>query len=657
MPEVTIPAVLAFLPAAFVLLFGFWCGTFPGGATAGGAIAGQISVLAALVLGADRWADPLRLGGWRRLAPQLLVIAVFASMFVSSVPRAGRAAALLLPAFLLVPAAVERALASESAKRLGLAALSAALAALAAAALVSQWRLGSPRAAMPLGHHNLLAGFLVTLLPAALLPLRDGGGRRALAGAAGLLAITAVLRSGSLLGVVALAVEAGLALLWWRRWHKLLLPCALLVLALQMPRAAAIFRGADPSTQARLVYLEAGWRGLVARPWLGWGPGSTGWTIARHMRPRPGINPPSEVVGDLHSLPMQILYELGAIGFLATLATAAIFLRRRIAERESVGDPALLAAGLIGMLGAATTRLGGAALSVTALPLAAAVAAGVALAAKPRRAESEPRWPAVVYAAVAAQAMVPLDVAQGLYDRAVSAASRGDEALALRRVEAAARWDPALPLYPARAAWLQAGTPGASARALAAAQAATSISALWLEAGVLLDSPETDAGRALEQACALDPLAAPAPFRLATSLAAREPATAARLAARALLAEPRLLAATFWQQHRELRVEALADLETWNGIDRGWRSERLAGAAASMPGGGPLATLGLEMDRVSARSLSLYAFRRRPWPATLAAIEVDAAAARRITLPPATTLPTSAAAAFPVSCDPGAARP
>src|SRR4029078_12636471 len=120
MSEVTIREVLAFLPAALVLLFGFWCGTFPGGATAGGAVAGQIAVLAALGLGADRWADPLRLGGGRRLAPQLLVIAVFASMFLSSVPRAGRAAALLLPAFLLVPAAVERALSSEVAKRRGL---------------------------------------------------------------------------------------------------------------------------------------------------------------------------------------------------------------------------------------------------------------------------------------------------------------------------------------------------------------------------------------------------------------------------------------------------------------------------------------------------------------------------------------------------------
>jgi hypothetical protein len=651
--------VLAFLPACLVLLFGFWCGTFPGGATAGGAVAGQVAVLGALVLAADRWPDPLRLGGPRRLAPQLLVLAVYASMFVSPVPRAGRAAALLLPAFLMVPAAIERALADVASRRRALAALSVALMAVAAASLVSQWRLASPRAAMPLGHHNLLAGFLVTLLPAALLPWRDRGWPRLLAALGGGLIMVAVVRSGSFLGMAALAVEAGLALLWWRRWHKLLLPCALLVLALQMPRAAAIFRGEDPSTRARLVYLDAGWRGLAEKPWLGWGPGSTGWTIAAHLRPRPGLNPPSEVVGDLHSLPMQIFYELGTIGFLFTLATAAIFLRRRIAERETAADPALLAAGLIGMLGAATTRMGGAALSVTALPLAAAVAAGVALAARPRADGSGRRWPAMAYAAVAALALLPLDVAHARYGLAVAAAAGGDAGAARREIEAAARWDPALPLYRARRAWLDTGAgPAAAEAARAAAAGAVAVAPLWLQAGALGRAAGVSwAGDALAAACGLDPLAGPAPFHLAMALAERDPPRAARLAARALLAEPRYLAATFWSGRGALRAAALAELERWPGIDRGWRETLLAAAAESAPGGGAGgAILGLEMDRESASALSLHAFRRVAWPASLAGVEVDPAAARAVTLPAAAALPSSAASAFPADCGTPAAE-
>ncbi len=609
---------------------------------------GQLAVLGSLALAARRWEDPLRLGGWRRLVPQLLVVTAFLAMLVSPVPRAGRAAALLLPAFLMVPAAVERALARREKRDVALLLLSLATGAVAAASLVWQLVQGSSRAAMPLGHHNLLSGLLVTLLPATLLPLRRSGAPRVIAALSAGLVVTAVVRSGSLLGMTALAVEAGLALLWWRRFHKLLLPCALLVLALQMPRAAAIFRGEDPSTQARLVYLDAGWRGLSARPWLGWGPGSTPWTISQYLRPRPGVNPPSEVVGDLHSLPMQILYELGGLGFLFTLGTAAIFLRRRIAERDDAEDPDLLAAGLIGMLGAATTRMGGAALSVTALPLAAAVAAGIALAARPRRDESAPRWPGLAYAAVALLALLPLDVAQAFYGRAAAASRSGDVDAARANVERAAKWDPSFPLYGARSAWLR----GEHEAARRAAVSAVASPPLWLAAGMVAASAGAESAAAsLQRACALDPLGAPAPMQLAMEQAENAPALAARSAARALLAEPRYLAARFWIGRGSLRAATLAEIERWPGVDVGWKASlvELANTVIPSPSGQP-ARLGLDLDLEPALSFSLYAFRREAWPATLAPIDVDADAARKITIPPASTLPTTPADAFDPSC-------
>ena len=636
------------LPAGLVALFGFWCGTFPGGASASGAVAGQLAVLGCLVLAAGRWEDPLRLGGARRLAPQLLVVAVFASMWLSPVPRAGRAAALLLPAFLMVAPAVERALSDRERRRDALVALSLAVAALAAWSLAAQLRLASPRAAMPLGHHNLLAGFLVTLLPAALLPLRVPGWRRVVAGLCALLIVAAVARSGSLLGMAALAVEAGLALLWWRRFHKLLLPCALLVLALQMPRAAAIFRGQDASTQARLVYLDAGWRGLAARPWVGWGPGSTPWTIAQYLRPRPGISPPSEVVGDLHSLPLQILYELGGLGFLFTLGTAAIFLRRRVGERGEAEDPDLLAAGLIGMLGAATTRMGGAALSVAALPLAAAVAAGVALAARPRRDGAAPRWPALAYATVAALALTPVDVAHAFYGRAAVAARGGDLGAAQSAILRAAAWDPSFPLYGARAAWLR----GEYEAARRAAAQGVAVAPLWLEAGGMgVNAGAASAAAVLERACALDPLGGAAPFQLAVLLADADPPRSARLAARALLAEPRYLAARFWLGRESLRAAAVAELERRPGVDLGWRASLASAASDSRPSANAAAgRLGLDLDLEPALSFSLYAFRRGAWPATLAPIEVDAEAARRVSLPAAAALRSTSSEAFGPGC-------
>lgn len=636
------------LPAALVLLFGSWCGTFPGGATAGGAVAGQLAVIGALAFAAPRFDDPLRLGGWRRLVPQLLVVTAFMAMLLSPVPRAGRAAALLLPAFLMVPAAVERALGRRERRDNALLALALAAGLIAAASLVWQLVQGSSRAAMPLGHHNLLAGFLVTLLPAILLPIRRRGAPRLIALLCAAAGIAAVVGSGSLLGMTALAVEAGLALLWWRRFHKLLLPCALLVLALQMPRAAAMFRGEDPSTLARLVYLDAGWRGFSARPWLGWGPGSTPWTISQFMRPRPGVNPPSEVVGDLHSLPMQILYELGGLGFLFTLGTAAVFLRRRIAERDEAEDPDLLAAGLIGMLGAATTRMGGAALSVAALPLAAAVAAGIALAARPRREDAAPRWPALAYGAVALLALVPLDLAHAFYGRAAAASRRGDAAATRANAGRAADWDPSFPLYGARAAWLM----GEHDTARGAAALAVASPPLWLEAGAMGAAAQLSAAAAeLRRACSLDPLGAPAPMHLAISLAETDPGLAARAAARALLAEPRYLAARFWIGRESLRAATLAEVERWPGIDLGWKARLLELANAITPSmSAPSARLGLDLDLEPALSYSLYAFRRDAWPATLAPVEVDAEAARRVTIPPASALATTKPDAFAGDC-------
>src|SRR6185295_6970404 len=53
------------------------------------------------------------------------------------------------------------------------------------------------------------------------------------------------------------------------------------------PRAIEIARGRDPSAAARLVYLEAGMRGIAERPWLGWGPGATPWTLGPHLQPIP----------------------------------------------------------------------------------------------------------------------------------------------------------------------------------------------------------------------------------------------------------------------------------------------------------------------------------------------------------------------------------
>jgi O-Antigen ligase len=629
------------LPAALLLLFGLWSGTFTGGATALGAGCGQAALLGASLLAAGYWIDPLRLGRAGRWVPLALWVALAASAWASPVARAGRVGLILLPAFLLVPTVVERAWQDERTRRLGLRALAAVVGGVALGSLLYQWRHALPRTGMPLGHHNLLAGWLVAGLPAALLPLREKNRWRFLGLAAGLLAVAAVLASRSLLGAAALGVQAALLLLWTRRWHRWMVPVALLVLSLQLPRVATIFSGSDPSARARLVYLDAGWRGLEARPLLGWGPGSVPWTIAEFLRPIPGVNPPSEIVGDLHSLPLQILYELGGTGFLFTLGTAALFLRRRVTERGSAEDPPLLAAGLIGLLGAAVTRLGGASLSITALPVAVAVAAGVALAALPRRPRLVGPWLGGAYVAVAVLALLPLLRAQVLYERAAV----GRETESVTALERAVDLDPELPLYRARLAWLRGTvlpTPTAAKTALRAAEQANAVAPFWLMAGRLGRRADAAwAAAALERAAALDPLAASAPFE--RLLASPADSTAACWGARALLAEPRLLGATAWRGHEALRARAVAQLAAWPGVDLGWRAAVVECAAASRLDGDE-SSLGLELDLhpEPARSFSLHAFRRVSWPAVLSPVEVVHSACGEGLVPATTMAGTSA---------------
>ena len=79
---------------------------------------------------------------------------------------------------------------------------------------------------------------------------------------------------------------------------------------------------------------------------LGWGPGSASWTTAEHLRPIPGLHPPDQVVADLHSLPLQLGYELGWSGLLLTGGLALVFLRRRGA---AAADPRLRRFALLGL--------------------------------------------------------------------------------------------------------------------------------------------------------------------------------------------------------------------------------------------------------------------------------------------------------------------
>lgn len=667
----------ALLPALLLALYASWCGTFHGGATFSGAVGAHLALLGAVAWIGPSWRDPLGLGRAGRLLPAALLLTVAAGAWLSPVSRAGRVGLLLLPGFLWLPGAVARVWRREEARRGGGRGVALVVAGVAAWALADQALSASARASLPLGHHTLLAPFLVILLPLAVVPARRRGGWRWIAGGAGLLGTLAVLASRSLAGGLGLAAAAAALAMGGgrRRWRAALAVVVLagaVLVAVQLPRLVSVATGQDASLAARRTYLRAGWEGFLERPVTGWGLGSVPWTAGAFLRPEPGVNPPSEVLGQLHSLPLDLAYELGAPGLALALVVAGLFVwRRRRGAAADSSEPALVRAGLAGLLGGGVAALGSSWLAVPALPLALAVAAGAALAGsspssipgekgagEPRREEPSPAtgsprhtagspWPARAYALAALALLAPVDLATRQYQRAAAATSVEETRAALERAVAL---DPGFPLYRARLAWYQAGSEAAEL-ALEAAQNAPGVGALQLSAGVLgRETGEPWATGRLRAAMALDPLAPFPPFFLATTVAGA--GEAAECAARALLAEPRLAAAVEWEDRPELLAQAAERVLAWDGVDLGLRLAVAEAARAGSGGAGPQAGLAFGTERVEG-DLSLYAFRRRHWPAEWFSVAVRERALARLGLPAAAALPATSRDAFPRhSCAP-----
>lgn len=611
-------------PALYLGLLTLATGTFPGGATFAGASLTQLATLAFCLAAAACWRDPFALGEKGRWLPLALLLAVALSWLLSPVERAGRVGLLLLPAFLLLPAAVAECWRTAGSRRRGLAALGLLTTVTALWALIDWGLRGYPRAAMPLGHHNLLAGWLVLLWPLSLPAVRRPGAGRWLALATLALGASALVGSGSFLGLCAVAVQLLLLALWWRPLRPWLLAALLPAVLLVLPRASSMLAGADPSAAARTVYWRAGWKGALGRPGLGWGPGSVPWTVGEHLRWVPGVNPPSEIVGDLHSLPLQVLYELGMVGLALSCALAVWFMTRRMRERASACDEQLLPAALAALFGGFVFLLGNAPLTVPALPAALAVAAGAALAAGPAPSRDPGgRAPAVlllVYGLPAALLLLPLDRAHLYYQRAIAAAEESD---ARREVARAGEIDPAFPLYRLRAALLAESLREANAEiageARRAAEQAPGLAPLWLAAGSLGRlADEAWAPTALERAWELDRLSGLTAFHLMRAREGRPQAVG--LGAHALLTEPRLAAAVYWEEHPRLWGEVVDEIRE----RRPTLGPRLAPLLRDPPAppesGAEVVRLALTLDEVPALSFSLYAFRRSPWPATLAGV-------------------------------------
>jgi hypothetical protein len=277
------------------------------------------------------------------------------------------------------------------------------------------------------------------------------------------------------------------------------------------------------------------------------------------------------------------------------------------------------------LAGAGVVSLASAAYTVTALPVAVAIALGAVLAAEGRPEPAGSPVPARLIALAGVALLWPLETARFHYDRAVAAA---DEPAARAHLARAVAWDPAFPLYRFRLALLTAPADRtrAAQEALLAARRGDGVPLLWTAAGVLgSQAGHPWARSALEEACRTAPHQ-PLPHFYLMATAPDAP-RAPLFGARALLAEPRLGAALFWRRAPQLLVRSQDELLALPGLDPGWREAfaRNAALARSGPSGSiERRDLEIALDAAANESWSLFVFRRRPWPARWPVVALDA---------------------------------
>lgn len=218
---------------------------------------------------------------------------------------------------------------------------------------------GTIRIYGPLGNPNLLAGYLVPILPLALVALVRwrGWGQRLFAGSTLVLATAATLFSYSRGGWLGMLAALGVVLLlvllrrirhWPGLWRRLL-PLALLLVAVALiaiaatqvepirTRIASLLAGrGDSSNNFRINVWMASLAMVHDRPWLGIGPGNAAFNSIYPLYQQPRFNALSA-----YSVPLEILVETGIPGLIATAGLSWCSLRRGVAGLTGEGPQAL----------------------------------------------------------------------------------------------------------------------------------------------------------------------------------------------------------------------------------------------------------------------------------------------------------------------------
>jgi putative inorganic carbon (HCO3(-)) transporter len=227
---------------------------------------------------------------------------------------------------------------------------------------------GTVRIYSTLGNPNLLAGYLLPVLPLAVVALlrwrRPAPVLFALAALGlGTSAVVLTYSRGAWMGLVAEAVVILLLLAmrstrhWPRLWRSLLpillllVAAALLtVLVMQVEplrvRVVSLVAGrGDSSNNFRINVWLAAWEMIQARPWLGIGPGNDAFNLIYPLYQQPKFNALSA-----YSIPLELAIEAGIPGLLAGLGLVIVSLKRGLSLWHDNGPFALPALATVAVI-------------------------------------------------------------------------------------------------------------------------------------------------------------------------------------------------------------------------------------------------------------------------------------------------------------------
>jgi putative inorganic carbon (HCO3(-)) transporter len=215
---------------------------------------------------------------------------------------------------------------------------------------------GTVRIYSTLENPNLLAGFLLPVLPLAVVALLRWRSRlqRLFALTAlllGLVALVLTYSRGAWMGMVASLAVVGLLLALrhtrhWPPFWRRALPLALLlggavvlaVLVIQVEplrvRVLSLLAGReDSSNNFRMNVWTSVLQMIQERPWLGIGPGNTAFNLIYPLYQQPKFNALSA-----YSIPLELAVEAGIPGLLAGLGLLFTAIRTGLAQRRAEGS-------------------------------------------------------------------------------------------------------------------------------------------------------------------------------------------------------------------------------------------------------------------------------------------------------------------------------